>query len=343
MPVISEAGLRDLCQRILVAAGAPADTAQAVAKILVNADIKGVDSHGCRLLLKYVDDQTRGVIVPAAQPEITRHDGAISQIEGHWCYGQVAALLCVRQVVESARQFGVGAATIVHVSHIGRVGEYVEQIAQENMLGIAMCNAGRAVTPHGGMKRMFGTNPIAMAVPRKDGRVLRCDFATSAKSVNKLSIYRQREEPLPEGVILDKHGNATTDANDFFDGGVLLPAGAYKGYALNLFVDIIGGILTGAGCAATLNTHPGNGVLFIALDITRWRSMNEFVAELEDLLAAIKRAPRAPDFEEILLPGELEDRAEEQRRRKGIPLDDETWADLKESAARVGLPESIFD
>jgi uncharacterized oxidoreductase len=231
----------------------------------------------------------------------------------------------------------------VHVGHIGRVGDYVEQIAQENMLGIAMCNAGRAVTPYGGMRRMFGTNPIAMAVPRKDGRVLRCDFATSAKSVNKLMVYRQREEPLPEGVILDKHGNATTDANDYFDGGVLLPAGTYKGYALSLFVDIIGGILTGAGNAALRTTHPGNGVLFVALDIARWRAKDEFVAELEELLAAVKRAPRAPDFEEVLLPGELEDRAEEQRRRKGIPLDDETWADVKASAAAVGLPESVFD
>lgn len=338
MPLVSEARLREMCQQIFVAAKAPADIAAVVSDILVKADIKGVDSHGFRLITKYIGDIEHGMIVPAARPEIVRRDGAISLIEGHWCFGQVAGLLCVQLAVEGASQYGIGASTIVHVGHIGRVGEYVEQIAAHNMLGIAMCNAGQATTPFGGKKRMFGTNPIAMAVPRADGHVLRCDFATSVKSVNKLIVYRQREEPLPEGVILDRHGNATTDANDYFDGGVLLPAGAYKGYALNLFIDIIGGILTGAGCASTLNAHPGNGTLFIALDISRWRSVADFTGELEELLAAVKAVPPAPGVEEVLLPGELEDRAESVRSRKGIPIDQTAWDEIKQSAARVGVP-----
>ena len=231
---------------------------------------------------------------------------------------------------------------MVHVLHIGRIGEYAEEIARHGMLGIVMCNANRAVSPYGGLQRMFGTNPLAMAVPRDDGRILLTDFATSSKSINKLHILRQRGEAVPEGMILDKNGYPTTDANDFFDGGYVLPIGGYKGFGLNLFIDIIGGVLVGAKPAIMLDRHPGNGTLMIALDIARWRPVDEFSAELETLLGVVKDAPLQPGFDEILLPGELEERAEAERRLSGIPLDEEIWTELHDVAAALGLSNSIF-
>ena len=342
MPLVTEARLRSLCQQILLAMQTPADIAEVVTDALVKADVKGVDSHGVRLLTMYLCHVEAGTIVPTARAEITRQDGAVTLIEGHWGFGQVPARQAARLAVDAAKQYGIGAASLVHVQHIGRVGEYAEEMAKHGMLGIAVCNTSRTTTPHGGMLRMFGTNPLAMAVPRGNGDLLVADFATSAKSVNKLLIARQREEPLPEGVILDKNGYPTTDPNDFFAGGYLLPVGGYKGYALNLFIDIIGGLLVGAGCAALITKHPGNGALFVALDIARWRPLNEFTADVDALLAAIKAAPAAPGVEEVLLPGELEARAEEQRLRKGIPLDEETWEELHIVAQKVGLPAGVF-
>jgi len=343
MPIVSEARLRDLCLRIVLAMQAPQDIAEIVADILVKADVKGVDSHGCRLLsLNYIHQLGNGMIVPAARPEVIRQDGATTIIEGHWGFGHAAARLAAGHAIESARQYGIGTASLVHVSHIARLGEYAEQIAEQSMLGMVVCNANRAQTPYGGMERIFGTNPIALAVPRRGGKVLLSDFAMSGKSINKLKIACQHEQSLAEGVILDKEGYPTTDPNDFFDGGVLLPAGGYKGYALTLFIDIIGGILVGAGCAALIDKYPGNGTLFIALDIARWRPLDDFTSELEELLTVVKNTQLAPGAEEILLPGELESRAEDQRRRKGIPLDNETWQGLQDTAAKLGLPASLF-
>ena len=148
--------------------------------------MRGVDSHGVRLLTMYIRNIEGGAIVPHARPQIIKQDGAVTLIEGNWCFGQVSASLAVQQAIAAARQFGIGAATILHSLHIGRVGEYPEQIAKHNMLGITMCNANRATSPHGGMERLFGTNPIALAAPRRDGKLISTDFATSSKSINKL-------------------------------------------------------------------------------------------------------------------------------------------------------------
>jgi LDH2 family malate/lactate/ureidoglycolate dehydrogenase len=342
MPLVTEARLKNLCQNILIGMQTPADLAEIVADILVHADVRGADSHGVRLLTMYIRNIEIGAIVPAARPEIIKHDGAVTLIEGNWCFGQVSATLAVQQAVASAQQFGIGAATIVHSLHIGRVGEYPEQIAKHNMLGITLCNANRATAPYGGMERLFGTNPIALAAPRKDGKLISTDFATSAKSINKLQIYRQRGMPLPEGVILDKYGNSSTDPADFFDGGYLLPVGGYKGSALNFFIDVIGGVLIGAGPASMVDRHPGNGTLMLAFDIARWRDPADFDDRLETLLHNVKHAPLQPGFEEIITPGEIEDRAEEQRSVTGIPIDEPTWKELKAAAQKAGVTDSLF-
>jgi uncharacterized oxidoreductase len=343
MPVITEARLRDVCQQIVLAMGAPEDIADEVTDVLVKADAKGVDSHGCRLLREnYAQAMKHGRLFPAARAEIIRRDGATIAIEANWGFGHPAARMATRHVIELAQAYGIGAATVVHTVHIARLGDYAEIMAENNMLGIVVCNAGRAQAPTGSAQRLFGTNPIALAVPRGNGRVLLADFATSAKSVNKLMIYRQRGQSLPDGMLLDKTGAPTNDPGAYFDGGILLPAGGYKGYALALFIDIIGGILVGTGCAATLKEHPGNGALFIAVDIARWRDPEEAAAEVEELLGIVKAASPAPGVQEVLLPGELEDRMEIERRRKGIPLDDVIWHEMKTLGAELGLPASTF-
>ena len=342
MPVITEARLRELSLQILLAMKAPQDIAETVADILVTADAKAVDSHGCRLFPMYLRQLESGMIVPTARPEITQQDGPTTMIEGNWGFGHPTARIAAGHAIDTARKYGMGAATVVHVSHIARLGEYAEQIARENMLGLVVCNASAVTTPYGGMKRLFGTNPLALAVPRANGKILLADFATSAKSVNKLTILQQRGKTLPDGVLLDKEGYSTTDPGAFFEGGVLLPFGGYKGYALSMFIEIIGGIMIGAGCASLIGKHPGNGTLVMAMDITRWRPIEEFTEELEQLLALTKATPLAPGAEEILLPGEIEERIEEERRHKGIPLDETIWKELRAVAAKLEMPANLF-
>ena len=342
MHVISVLHLKEICERILLAVNTPPPIAKAMADNLVNANVQAVDSHGCRLLPSYIERIVDGLIVPAAEAEIVTQKGAITIMDGHWGFGQIAAALAARHAVESARAQGIGAAAVFHVYHIGRVGEFVEYIARQSMVGIAICNVEPATVPFGGRKRRFGTNPLAIAVPRRDGKILLSDFATSAKSGNKIVLTSQKGEQLHQGIIIDRDGNPTTDVQDFLNGGAILPFGGYKGYAINMMIEILAGLLVGAGSGALKQPWRDSGSLIVALDIATFRSVVDFESDVDALLDVAKATPTAPGVEEILLPGEIESRETERRRLTGIPVDDEAWGQLCETGLKLGLPPELF-
>ena len=342
MHLVSASHLKEICQSILLAVNTPASVAEGMADNLVNANIQAVDSHGCRLLPGYIEGIASGLIVPAAEAEIVTQKGAITIMDGHWGFGQLAAARAARYAVESAREQGIGAAAVFHVYHIGRVGEFVEYIARQNMIGMAICNVQPNTTPFGGRARRFGTNPLAMAVPRRDGKILVSDFATSAKSGNKIVLTRQKGEQLAEGIILDKDGNPTTDVQDFLDGGAILPFGGYKGFAINMMIEIVAGLLVGAGSGAIKQPWRDSGSLIVALDIATFGSVADFEADVDALLDVTKATPTAPGVAEIMLPGEIESRETARRRIAGIPVDDDTWGQLCEKGLKLGLPPALF-
>ena len=299
----------------------------------------GHDSHGVVRVVQYLSSIGSGQLDPRAQPTVSQETAVIAMIDAHSGFGQVAARLAMRMAIEKARQHGLAATGLVDCGHVGRMGEWVEMAAQEGMIGLAFCNGGGGrgiVTPFGGIARVLGTNPIAAAIPLAERAPIVLDFATSAVAEGKVRIARNSGKSIPEGWILDKHGNPSTQPADLYDDGVLLPAAGHKGFGLSLLVEFMAGLLTGSGCPA-LGMAPRNGVLFIVVNVEAFRPLVDFSAEGDALAAAVKAAKPAPGFDEVLLPGEPESRTAAQRRANGIPLDETSWAQLVEAGTTLGV------
>jgi uncharacterized oxidoreductase len=242
--------------------------------------------------------------------------------------------------MQKARTQGLAAVGVFNCNHIGRVGDWVQMAAEQGMIGLAFCNGGGpggAVTPYGGRARLLGTNPIAAAVPVAGGPPVIADFATSVVAEGKLRVARNRGKSLPEGWILGPDGQPSTDPEDFYRGGMLLPAGGYKGYGLSLLVEFLGGLLTGRGCPGLPGFVAGNGVLFLVLSIEAFRPLEEFLAEVAALCERAKAVPPATGFAEVLLPGEPERHLTERRQAEGVVVDEATWVQLTAAAAALGV------
>jgi uncharacterized oxidoreductase len=340
MPLLQPETLSHFVQRIFLAAGAPDDIAASVAESLVCSDLVGHDSHGVVRVRQYLDAIRRGDLDPAAQPAIVHDAGAVLTVDARRAFGQVAAAWTIQQAVARARTHGLAAAGLINCGHVGRLGEWVQLAADQNAIALAFCNGGGvtgSVTPYGGAARLLGTNAIAAALPVGGQPPIVLDFATSAVAEGKVRVARNRGKSIPEGWILNAQGLPSTDPNDLYTNGMLLPAATHKGYALSLLVEFLGGVLTGNGAPALGGYRPGNGVLFLVLDVAAFRPLADFLADSTRLAGAVKAVPAAPGFSEVLLPGEPEQRMEAERRATGVQVDDATWALLTEDAATLGV------
>jgi uncharacterized oxidoreductase len=192
------------------------------------------------------------------------------------------------------------------------------------------------VAPYGGGGPVLGTNPIAYAVPAGARAPIVADFSTSTVAEGKVRLALQRGARLPGGWILDAAGRPSTEPGDLYAGGSLLPAGGHKGYAIGLLVEILGGILAGAGCAS-LGTHPGNGLFLVVLDPAVWGDRDAFLAAVDRVIEAVEGVAPAEGVDRVRLPGEPETETEALRRRRGIPITEGTWQELAGAAASVGV------
>ncbi len=322
---------------ILERAGTPADLAQLVVHSLVESNLLGHDSHGVLRLMPYINWVREGRIKPAVRAIVARHFGAMSIVDGLYGWGQPAAQLAARTAAALAEQHGVGAVTIAHGNHLGRLGEYTDMIARAGCVGIAMANVGPGVAPFGGRTRMMGTNPMAYSVPRAPGEnPILLDFATSGVAEGKLMVARDKGAEVAPGLIINKEGNAATDPNDYFNGGALLPFGLHKGYGLSLMCELIGGALSGTGPSALPDFDGGNGTLMMALKIEAFTSPDQFTDQVERLYGAIRAAPPKPGVDAVLMPGDPERKTRAYRLEHGIQLPERTWEEIQALARELG-------
>ena len=201
MPVFSIEHLRQVGAAIFAAAGAPPAAANVVAKLLADANAVGHDSHGVIRIPQYISTIEKGEIVPHAEVEVVRQTTAAVVLDGHWGFGQVVMNQAVEMGLERAGNCGVAAITVKNANHIGRLGSYVEHIAEANMIGLLCANshgAGAGVAPWGGIAGRLGTNPLAGGWPDGEGGALVLDITTSVVAEGKVRVKRNRGEPVPE-------------------------------------------------------------------------------------------------------------------------------------------------
>jgi len=339
---------RRIGRALFVAAGATESNATRVTESLVDSNLAGHDSHGVARIPQYLQAISSGQLDPAGQPVVVKETGNSFLVDGQWTFGQVGAELAMKRAIQQAREHRIAVAGLIRAHHIGRLGEYSEMACQAGMIGMVMVGGigggGRTsggVAPYGGSRPVFGTNPICFGLPAGSQPPVLSDFATSAVAAGKVSMARAKGEKLPPGCIVDREGNPTTDPEDYYAGGMLLPFGGHKGYGLAVVIELLGQALTGADRCAVEKGRGGvyqqAGNLFIVLDPSIFRPVEEYTAAADAILQRVKAVPPAPGFGEVLLPGELERRSKGRRQQEGIGLPDNSWETLQQEASRLGV------
>jgi hydroxycarboxylate dehydrogenase B len=342
MPTIDAASLEALARDVFTARGVPADDAAWIATTLVRANLRGHDSHGVIRIPQYVDALARGTLNPKPQMRLVVDTPTVAILDGDGGFGQVVARRGTELTVERARTHGLAAVGLRGANHVGRLADYAETLAAAGLIGLLWANArgGLNVAPWGGAARRLGTNPHAIAVPGPDGGVaLSHDFASSVWAEGKLRVKFNRGETVPSGIMLNGRGEPSTDPREYYTDpvGSLLTAGGHKGFGLSIAIEILGGILSGAGAASGEPSVFRNGTLMVGLDPARFLPLAEFHAQVAALLAWVRSAPLAAGATEILIPGEPEARMERERRAGGVAIEDETWRQIRRCAEEVGL------
>ena len=342
MPNVEAPLLERLTREIFVARGVPEDDAAFIASMLIRANLRGHDSHGVIRVPQYVAALQRGTLNPKPQMKLVVDTPTLAILEGDGGFGQVVARRGVGLAIERARTHGLAAVALRGANHVGRLADYAEMAAAQGLIGLLWANArgGLNVAPWGGAARRLGTNPHAVAVPGPNGTVaMSHDFASSVWAEGKLRVKFNRGEKVPPGIMLNGKGEPSTDPREYYTDpvGSLLTAGAHKGYGLSIAVEILGGILSGAGAASGEPSVFRNGTLIVCLDPARFLPLADFHAQVAALLEWVRATPLAAGAEEILIPGEPEARTERERREAGVTIDDETWRQIRAVADEVGV------
>jgi LDH2 family malate/lactate/ureidoglycolate dehydrogenase len=344
MPRVQADALIQFGQALLHSLGAPPDEAFLVARLLVEANLTGHDSHGVMQIPGYLEAYAEGLIVPGARFTRERETPATALLDGHWGFGHRLAHEAMQLAIDKARRCGISAVGAYHCYHVGHLGAYALLAAEAGMVGMMAVNdggGGQRVAPHGGVAGRLSTNPLAVGLPTGTAEPFLLDISTSVVAEGQVRLQSSRGERMPLGWMIDIIGQATTDPEDFFRGtGSLLPLGGdvgHKGYGLGLAVDVLAGILGRAGHSRASIPPYNNGLFVVAVDIGHFLSLEEFTAEVRSLMAYIKSCPRHAEVAEIVYPGERAAHTRRHRLRHGIEIDPETWRRLRTLAQDGGI------
>jgi LDH2 family malate/lactate/ureidoglycolate dehydrogenase len=330
---------QQLVEAILRAAGSDPDIALEVARHLVRSNLSGHDSHGVIRVPQYVDRIERGELAPNARPTFIARTDVTALIDGNRGFGHVATAFALEWAMTQARACGLAAAAIRHCTHMGRLGEFTERAAEAGL--IAMLTVGAAgpgvggMFLHGGKQRFLGANPWSFGVPAGDRSPMIVDASSSMIAQGKVAVARAYGSALPPGCIYDVEGRPTTDPEDFYNGGGLVPLGGevagHKGYGLALTSALIGGLsmiddshptLIGASVEPGFEEARGQiaGLFLIVVNPTSFGKPESYHNMVDDTLSAIKNSPPAPNVAEAMVPGEPEARSREERLESGFEL-----------------------
>jgi LDH2 family malate/lactate/ureidoglycolate dehydrogenase len=335
--------LRQYVTAIVTAAGLLPGDAEIVADCLVSAERRGLASHGVARVPIYVRRLELGLVNPRPQWRFLREEGAIAVLDADNGPGPPAAAAAMARAMELARSMGVGACAVRNSNHCGALAYYTLQAATQAMIGLAATNANATMAPWGAREPVLGTNPISAAVPTAGDIPFVLDMSTSAVARGKIILAARSGTPIPEGWALDPQGKPTQDPHAALR-GVLLPAAGPKGYGLALLVDVLCGVLAGAAFGREigalydeLNRPQRLGHFMAAIDIGHFIEVPVFLAAMDALIADIKSAQPADGFTEVLLPGELEARAEARAGREGVLIPATVYQELVDLGHRFGV------
>jgi uncharacterized oxidoreductase len=357
MVTIKADRLQNLIGDIFSAAGCSRAEAERIARYLVAANLAGHDSHGVVRVPRYVEMKKDGRVVADQTVAVLVDTPVLAVLDGKFGFGQSVAPQAVAIGMEKCKAMGLSAVSLRNSGHVGRVGDWAEMAAAAKLISIHFVNAGGSVlvAPFGGVERRFSTAPYCIGVPMPGRPSLVLDFATSVVAEGKVLVASQGGKTIPAHALIGPDGEMSGDPamlygehtptgpRDFRKGaGAIRAFGDHKGSGLALMCEILGGALTGNGCAS-LERRSSNGMFSLYVDPARIDPDHIFPPEALRYVDHVKNAKPAEPGGEILVPGEAEQKSRARRLAEGIPLPDDTWTSIMATARTVGLAEAAAE
>lgn len=345
--IFSYQQLFDFTKEILQKIGCSEEHASTSAKVLLSADLRGIDSHGVARLSGYVRlwEVKRVNTDPALK--IIHETPSTGVVDGDSGLGLVVAPYAMQIAIDKAKNVGTGWVSVQNSNHFGIAGYHAMMALEHDMIGIAFTNASPLVSPTFSVERLLGTNPICVVIPAGEEPAFVADLATTTAANGKLEILQRKGGVAPLGWIQTKEGRPSTDPHELKAGGALLPLGgdrdhgSHKGYALGAIVDIFSAVLSGANYGPWVppfpayvpmpDEQPGKGIghFFGAMRIDAFRPADAFKKHMDKWIKRFRSAKTIKGQEKVLIPGDPEREMQEERMKNGIPLLKPVVEDLK--------------
>ena len=347
--------LFDFSKKVFLKIGCNEEDALLATRVLLSADLRGVDSHGIARLSGYVRLWDVKRINACAELKIIHETPSTATVDGDGGLGLVVAPKAMQIAIDKAKNVGTGWVSVQNSNHFGIAGYHSIMALEHDMIGISMTNASPLVAPTFSVERLLGTNPICVAIPAGRQPAFVADMATTTAANGKLEILQRKSGVAPLGWIQNESGKPSTDPHELKAGGALLPLGgdrehgSHKGYALGSIVDIFSAVLSGANYGPWVppfpayvpmpTNMPGKGIghFFGAMRIDAFRPADEFKQHMDQWIGRFREAKTAEGFEKVIIPGDPEREMEEERKTKGIPLLGPVVDDLRFLAEKFGL------
>lgn len=347
---IAAARLEALAHALLSALGSAPDEAAVVARHLLEANLRGHDSHGVGMLPFYVDSCRAGTLVPNQPARLSNDAGAILQFAGDRGYGQRVVMEALDLAIERVKSTGILLATVSQSHHMGRIGTYGERLAEAGLVALLFVNVTdfpkALVAPFGGSAARFGTNPICIAFP--SGNVepaFVLDFATSMVAYGKTRVAYLAGRHFDEAVMLDAAGHPTADPKVMWEEpkGALRPIAEHKGGGLVAAVEFLAGLLSSGGTFQPEHPRAGgivNNLTAVIIDPARVAGTAWLRAEYDAMADYIRSSPSPEGAPPVMLAGEPERQRRAQRLEEGLAFSANEWAGILEAARRAGVAEA---
>jgi uncharacterized oxidoreductase len=354
MVIIKVENLIDFVADVFAHAESSQEEARRIATYLATANLTGHDSHGVIRVPVYIRWKKTGSVVPNQTAEVVVDTPSLAVVDGRFGYGQTVAPVAVRIGIDKCKKVGLAAVALRNAGHIGRVGDWAEMAAAERLVSVHFVNAAGSllVAPFGGVEKRLSTAPYCVGIPRLGEDPIVLDFATSIVAEGKCLVASRGGKKLPDGALIDSDGAPSDDPHVLYgpytsDGprnhtagtGAIRAFGEHKGSGLAFICELLGGALTGTGATAA-NRRFANGMLAFYIDPKVVDVSNVFDDEMTRYVDFIRATKPVAGVEQVLIPGDPERKTRAERSKNGVPLPDDTWAAIVNTAREVGVSET---